>query len=221
MRKFLTALLILLLGAALFAGFFLLKDGGKPAAVVPEPGYDEELYQKFREAEIRGDFTAMNSAYDKNMKETGVSFTEGDYDPTHGGLIYVYDYSAAVGSKNTVKGKLCVVSDKVDRAAQTMGENDYFALDRRTGVSDPEFVVYDSYRADTDGVIRALCGLLLEHEAAHPTDWDRSLESMVSEWKMHNLAYLMGYKVGHSQHVNLNNGDEGTDWLSRAIDELS
>ena len=104
-------------------------------------------------------------------------------------------------------------------SAQSAGENDYFAVDRREA-SDPEIVVMDSYRANSDALIRQLCQILLDHEAAHPTDWDRTIDSMAAEWEVHNMAYSMDYKIDHSQHVNLNNADEKTDWFERAAEEF-
>ncbi len=219
MRKFLTILLIILLitAAAVVA---MRLNGGLAEMFSTGPDYDEELYKAYREAEVRGDYTAMNAAFEENMNKTGVSFFEEDYDPTHGGLIYTYDYSASSGAKKKINGRLYIVTKDLDQNAQTVGENDFFALDRRTA-ADPEYIVMNSYLAGTDGVIRALCQRLLEHEELYPTDWERTLESMVSEWKMHNMAYAMGYKTDHSQHVNLNNADEDTDWLMRAVEELT
>lgn len=218
MKKFLTFILILLtVGVCIFV-CHKLRNYSQPVYRPPVATYDQALYEKFLAAQDAGDYVAMNDAYDSNMRETGVPFTD-DYDPTHGGLIYTYSYTATVGSKKRVSGKLFIVTEDLDRAAQTFGENDYFAVDRRTA-ADPEFIVMDSYRADNEAIVRCLCQLLLKHEADRPTDWDRSLESMISEWMMHNLAYNMDYKTDHSQHVNLNNADEATDWLQRAMEEL-
>ena len=217
MRKFLTVMLALLTVTVTIFVIMQLRKGSQPA-LKPSATFDPALYQKFLAAEEAGDYVAMNAAFDSNIILTGVGFSD-DYDPTHGGLIYTYPFSVTVSSKEKISGKLFVVSEKLDRKSQSVGANDYFAVDRRTA-ADPEVVVMDSYRADTDALIKRLCQLLLEHEAAHPTDWERTEESMVSEWKMHNLSYAMGYKVERSMHVNLNNADEGTDWFRRAMEEF-
>ena len=219
MKKFLTILLIFLLAGVAVLVFLRLRPQDTPAVSTP-PTYDSTLYGNFLAAWDNGDYVAMNTAYERNMEKTGVSFPVEDYDRTHGGLIYTYPYSVKLkGGKETISGNLYIVSAELDRDAQSAGENDYFAVDRRDK-SDPEFIVMESYRADTDGVIRQLCQFLLEHESAHPTDWDRTLESMVEEWKIHNLAYSMNYKLDHSADVNLNNADEDTDWLKRAMEEF-
>lgn len=218
MRKFLTTLLIVLLtltGVLIYARIKYDRTASGPTYE-----YDYALYYDFLAAREAGDYVSMNSAYDRNMEKTGVSFPIEDYDSTYGGLIYTYPYSVKLsGNKGILSGNLYVVSPELDRDAQSVGENDYFAVDRRAN-KDPEFVVMSSYRADTDALIRQLCQFLLDHETAYPTDWDRTLESMVDEWKMHNLAYSMNYKLDHSADVNLNNADEETDWLLRAMEMI-
>ncbi|MGN1098227.1 MAG: hypothetical protein ACI4SS_04960, partial [Clostridia bacterium] len=123
-------------------------------------------------------------------------------------------------SEEEISGTLYLVTSDIDRSLQSAGENDYFALDRRSA-KDPEVVVYDSYRAGSEKLIRRLCEILLEHEAAHPTDWERTIDSMIEEWEIHNAAYSMDYKTDHSKDVNLNNADENTDWMERALKEFS
>ena len=219
MKKVLTIFLFFLLAAVAVLAFLRLRVPESPA-VSPPPTYDSTLYDDFLAAWDSSDYIAMNTAYERNMEKTGVSFPIDDYDSTHGGLIYTYPYSVTLnGNDETVRGNLYIVSTELDREAQTIGENDYFAVDRRDR-SDPEFVVIASYRANTDGIIRQLCQLLLDHEGAYPSDWDRTLDSMVEEWEMHNLAYSMDYKPDHSADVNLNNADEETNWLRRAMEEF-
>lgn len=219
MKKFLTILLILLLACITVLAFFQLRTAYAPAVSLPST-YDSDLYGDFLAAWDNGDYIAMNTAYDRNMEKTGVRFPIDEYDSTHGGLIYTYPYSVKLsGRKKTISGNLYIVSAELDRSAQTIGDNDYFAVDRRTA-ADPEYIVMSSYRANTDAVIRRLCQLLMEHENAYPTDWDRTLESLVQEWKVHNLAYSVNYKIDHSADVNLNNADEKTDWLKRTMEEL-
>ena len=219
MRKFLTFFMFFLLAGVATVAVFHLMPKDSPAVNIPD-SYDEELYQSFLSAEARGDYVAMNNAHGLNMSKTGIDFLDYDYDETHGGIIYTYSYSVPANStEDPVEGKLYVVSPDLDRDAQTVDENDYFAVDRRFA-KDPEFVVISSYRADRNPIIRELCQLLLDHEAAYPTDWDRTLESMVEEWEIHNMAYSMNYKTDHSADVNLNNADENTDWLRRAMEAL-
>lgn len=193
----------------------------QPVAETPEPEktYDSALLETYKAAAEIDDYIAMNRAYDENMALTGVAFPDVEHDPTYGGKIYTYPYSFKLGDKEQI-GYLYVVEKNVDRDVLSIDENDFLAADYREN-RDPEFVVYDSYRADNEGLIRCLCEILLEHEEKYPTEWERSLKSMVSEWEIHNMAYAMEYRVDSAKDVNLNNKDEDTDWFERAAKELS
>lgn len=206
--------------AALVAG-----ELGSPVDELPtmepveEKTFDKALYAEFEAAKDRGDYIVMNRLYSENMALTGVAFpTDGSYDPTHGGKLYTYPFDVKISDEERMSGNLYVVLPEVELDALSVGDGDFVALDRREN-GDPEMVVLDSYRAEDASVIEELCSLLLSHEAAHPTDWARSLDSMVEEWQIHNAAYVMDYRVDHSKDVNLNNADEGVDWLARAAKE--
>ncbi len=219
MKKSASIILLITAAVLLTAAVGLILNEFRTAGPMPEPPkYDEALYEKYKAAQEKGDFVAMNAAFEENMLKTAVPFFDG-FDPTHGNSFYTYPYSAEVDGKE-VSGTLYLCTEKVERASQSLGENDFFALDRRTA-KDPEIVVYDSYRADSQILIKCLCTVLLEHEKVYPSPWERSLDSMVEEWAIHNAAYEMNYKVDHAKDVNLNNADESTDWLKRAAKELS
>lgn len=221
MKKFLTIVLIIIIIAAALLVCLNWHPSETEFEVPTEPSYSEELLNEYNAALEKGDYVAMNAAFDENMEQTGVSFFEEEYDPTHGGKIYSYPYSIDIENNGEeTSGVLYVITSDVNISAQSAGENDYFALDRRDA-ADPEFVVYDSYRAQSDKLIRRLCRILLNHEEAHPTAWERTLDSMAEEWQMHNASYEMDYKIDHAKDVNLNNGDENTDWMERTLEELS
>ncbi len=195
----------------------ITADG--PSLDVPE-SYDRELYALFQEAEERGDLISMNKLYERNLSLTGIPFPDGEYDYTHGGVIYTYPFRVSVTRYEEFAGNVYIVKKSLDREPLSITDNDYVVLDSRTN-SDPEFVVIDSYRADNSALIRRICKILLDHEELYPTDWERTLDSMVGEWQIHNAAYAMNYRVDKAKNVNLNNDDEDTDWLSRAFKEVS
>ena len=219
-------LAIILLAAA--AALIAVETLAPPLVSEPEPPAEEEektysgaLYLGFMAASETDDYITMNRLYDENMALTGVPFpTDGDYDRSHGGLIYTYPFDVKVTNDKRISGNLYVVLPEVKRDALSYTESDYIAIDRRDR-SDPEIVVIDSYRAEDTALIEKLCELLLGHEEAYPTDWDRTLNSMITEWQIHNAAYALDYRVDHSKDVNLNNKDENTDWLARAAEEMS
>lgn len=200
-----------------------LENSAPPVEVnnSAEAYYNNELYEEFNDALAQNDYTKANQLYSKNFSETGVNFPVESFDSTFGGKIYAYEFDVSANKDTGEKaahGTLYVVDPNLNLTTLSSTENDYFALDYRTN-ADPEFVVLDSYRAEGTNLIRELCSILLSHEEKYPSKWERTIDSLEEEWKVHNLAYELDYKIDRAKDVNLNNNDENTDWLQRAIDE--
>ncbi|MGN1097959.1 MAG: hypothetical protein ACI4SS_03570, partial [Clostridia bacterium] len=81
MKKFLIVILVLLLAATAALIYFEFRPSEPEITLPEEPKYDEDLFEEYLAAEAKGDYTAMNTAYDKNMAKTGVSFFPSEYDP--------------------------------------------------------------------------------------------------------------------------------------------
>ncbi len=213
-----TVITLIIIAAALLAaaGWLVFREFSSPKPE-PEPPktYDAALYEAFTAAEAKGDLIAMDKAFRKNMDETGVSFFDYEYDLTHDGKIYAYPYTVTVDDEE-ISGSLYVVSADVDLTLLSYGESDFVAVDMRSN-SDPDVKVIASYRAESEAHIKRLCELLLAHEESHPSEWERTLTSMIEEWQMHNAAYTMEYEVDRAKDVDLNNADENTDWIKEAL----
>ena len=50
--------------------------------------------------------------------------------------------------------------------------------------------------------------ILYIYELQHPSNWNRTIDSMIVEWKVHNLLHSIGYKLKRTTDVDLNNEDE-------------
>lgn len=103
---------------------------------------------------------------------------------------------------------LYVYSSKKElESHDTHHEEDILVLDERY-TEDPNMIIYDSYEiTDKDTRNDILC-CLLEYENIHPSNWNRTLESMRNEWLIHNLSYRLHYRRGNAANVDLNNEDE-------------
>ncbi len=156
-------------------------------------------------AKEKGDFVGMNKAMAENA----------DFDFTHGGIMESYDYSypkngaEAAGKVYILKLPLSLPVEEREKIAdsQTVEDREYIVLDMR-GLPDPDMEIRDSYRCMSVTERGCVIDILLEYEKKSPTEWERSKISMENEWNLHNLAYVAGYKVERSKHVNLNNADE-------------
>ena len=86
---------------------------------------------------------------------------------------------------------------------------DVFVLDRRDG-KNPDMRVYDSYRITSLPDQEAIIDILLRYEEEYPSNWNRTKESLLREWLVHNNCYELGIKVSHTRHVDFDNEDEET-----------
>ncbi|MBR5369771.1 MAG: hypothetical protein IK137_00535 [Bacilli bacterium] len=88
-----------------------------------------------------------------------------------------------------------------------INENDILIIDER-GKEDPDMVICDSCRIKDKDIRNDILEVICCYEEIHPSNWDRTIESMRFEWFCHNMAYYVNYKVKDSSEVDLNNKDE-------------
>ncbi|MBR1817568.1 MAG: hypothetical protein IJ772_01840 [Bacilli bacterium] len=93
------------------------------------------------------------------------------------------------------------------RVKPLMSENDYFVLDERN-YYDANMKVIDSYKIHDEVDQEALLEILLYYEQLYPSSWNRSLESMKLEWRVHNVLYQLHYEEHRTRDVDFNNADE-------------
>ena len=89
----------------------------------------------------------------------------------------------------------------------TLRSRDVFVLDERDE-EDPNMVIFNSYKIQEDAYQTQILKILNLYEELYPSDWNRSIESMKREWKVHNLFYHLRYKQSHTKDVDFNNADE-------------
>ncbi len=84
---------------------------------------------------------------------------------------------------------------------------DILVLDARDE-GDPDFKIFDSYLVADRKKQRAILEVLRDYENGNPSSWDRSVESMETEWFFHNICYFLNIHVPRSRSIDLNNSDE-------------
>jgi len=115
-------------------------------------------------------------------------------------------------SKNVIEynsGTIYIGDRNYLRKINHLDVNDVLVLDAR-GEEDPDFKIYDSYKINDRDIIEEIVESLLLYEEIYPTPWNRSKNSMIREWIIHNTMYSFGYKLDSTTHVDFNNGDEKT-----------
>jgi|GEM_PF-2926637 len=149
----------------------------------------------------RGQAVAIRRIYNPNYID--------DYDYTHGGKItrlsFVINDKMAVGASTTYY--VYIITPDINAGAQTVRANEFLVIDDRYNQNDPNIRIINSYRAGPEQ-ITAIVSLLLAYEESHPSPWNRTATSLISEWIWHNNAYAANFQRHRTKDVDLNNRDE-------------
>ena len=191
---------------------------------------------QYNTAKSNNDYVGMNKAhvgavninkkYDPNYKD--------NYDYTHGGKIYNYRYSYeefyvtkpdGSGEIKTVTGNVYILNldgspeeQEAIADSQSIGYNDVVVLDYRDNKSNPNMQIRNSINVRNEKEMYAIIDVLLGYEEKHPSNWNRTRESLYSERIWHNRINIMANtsdKVGYTdgwvertRHVDLDNQGE-------------
>ena len=107
-----------------------------------------------------------------------------------------------------------VYKEALERARPRLEPGDVLVLDdRRTG--NPSFQIRDSHAVKSGARKREILQAIVDYDANGPTDppWRRSMDSLLREWKLHNLAFLLHVYRRSARDVDLDNRDEGKGYL--------
>ena len=119
-----------------------------------------------------------------------------------------------IGTYNHGQGYVYVVTNEQFNSIAFDEENVVVIIDQRTN-ADPNMQVRNSFRiTETDHQIQ-IALLMLAYNKANPVNpgWSRTLSSIYTEWKFHNLAYYLYYKRYRTADCDFNNADEGKGFL--------
>ena len=86
-------------------------------------------------------------------------------------------------------------------------DDDVYVVDQRKK-SDPNMCVIDSYKISKKEDMEAVIEVLQDYNDLYPSDWERTTESMLNEWEIHNICKSLNIKPDSTESVDLNNGDE-------------
>ena len=84
---------------------------------------------------------------------------------------------------------------------------DVFVIDKRNN-SNPNMKICDSYRICSVEDREAIIDILLKYEEDNKSEWNRTKESLLMEWYVHNLLYELGIERGRTRDVDFDNDDE-------------
>ena len=128
------------------------------------------------------------------------------------------------------KGKVYALPNNkeiIDSFRQCITENDIMFVDKRDNISvvdgervqDPDYQVIDSYRITDESEMQDIINSIRDYDRMFPSPyvWDRTDESIIYEWKLHNFAYKFAYSSEdkeRARHADFNNIDENRGLIS-------
>ena len=103
-----------------------------------------------------------------------------------------------------------VTEDRVAEADRGKRDTDVIIVDYRTN-ADPNMQIKQSYKIGNKKHQKEIAQIMIDYNSKNPVDpaWNRSVDSLVDEWRFHNFAYSMGYKRERTADTDFNNNDEG------------
>lgn len=80
-------------------------------------------------------------------------------------------------------------------------------VDERTR-DDPNMKIINSHKIRSKKEMASIAEVMHEYNEDYPSDWERSTESIINEWEVHNICSDMSFMPSHTDDVDLNNADE-------------
>lgn len=87
----------------------------------------------------------------------------------------------------------------------------------------PNMQIIDSYKVDDFFDQLEICIIMYHYNEANPVNpgWNRTVDSMVKEWDIHNRMYRWGISKDRTGSCDFDNEDEGKGYFSFFMDWLS
>lgn len=121
------------------------------------------------------------------------------------------------GVKHTVlpSGRgLHIAKVGADTRAYDDSAGDVLVLDDRD-TGNPSFQILRSYAVRAVADKREILDAIIAFDRENPSErpWRRSVQSLLKEWNLHNLAYRLHFYRKSAANVDLDNYDEGKGYL--------
>ena len=90
---------------------------------------------------------------------------------------------------------------------ETDNPNNIYIIDNRES-DNPNMTICNSHQIKNRNEQIEILKILLEYEKEYPSNWNRSIESMINEWIIHNICYNLDLETHRTEQVDLDNNDE-------------
>ncbi len=103
--------------------------------------------------------------------------------------------------------KVIIVSDDYLNYIFDKESNNIYVIDFRYR-KNSNFEIVESYKIHDKSEMEDIINMLISYEQENPSNWNRSFDSMINEWQIHNICYYIGHDIDSTEHVDLDNNDE-------------
>jgi hypothetical protein len=107
----------------------------------------------------------------------------------------------------TYKGKDIIIGSKYFIESQKKDDNNIYIIDERFS-TDPDLSICESHQIYSLKAMKDIIDILMEYEKRYPTKWDRTYDSMLKEWLIHNICYYLNHERERTRQVDFDNSDE-------------
>ncbi len=118
-----------------------------------------------------------------------------------------YQYQSSDPYAYFGNGKVYICDEYTIGQIRDDSTNDFYIVDSRSN-RDPDIKICNSYEVLDPIKMYKLLNILLRYESEYPSEWNRSLISMILEWMGHNFGYYSNIEQHRTSEVDLNNADE-------------
>lgn len=109
---------------------------------------------------------------------------------------------ATYNGKSIYIGKKIYLNEIIDKNSHNI-----YIIDERSK-ENPSLGIYDSYKIRCIDDIKNILKIILTYEEMYPSKWNRTTESMLNEWIIHNICYTMNIEQYRTKKVDLDNYEE-------------
>ncbi len=114
--------------------------------------------------------------------------------------------------------KVIIVSSEYFNYIYDKESNNIYIIDFRDR-ENSNFEIVESYKIRDKSEMEDIINMLVSYNQKEPSNWNRSFDSMINEWQVHNICYYLGYDIDSTEHVDLDNDDENK-YKSKTLSRL-
>ena len=122
---------------------------------------------------------------------------------------------APAGTYGNGSGYVYIVADdQLNEIQKDKEPNVAIIVDKRNN-TDPNMQIIESYKISNKKQQSEIIDIMIDYNTNNPSNpgWNRTKESLLKEWEIHNTVYALGFYRSHTADCDFNNADEGQGYI--------